>query len=382
MNRLASFLALGGPWLLAACPAPSAPGDDTTGSSTSVGELTSSGPGVDGSGTSTTGPGESSSSGDVDSTGTTGAGIDDPGCPECIVLVDGLMGGRGIDVDTDYVYVTDQAAGVVSRILKGGGEGGPIAEGQDEPYEIAVGDGYAYWTNFSAGGGVMRVPVAGGMVEVVEPVSNSRGIAFSGGYVYWSTFSTDSGQILRRSAGLGAPVDVLAYQSGGIPDLVVDGDTVYFTSHSNSDGTAFIEPPPMGPPEGRVLVATPTGDPFDPTALVVDQAEPWGIARSGGLVVWANGDGDGAFSPNRVQSKPTAGGPVSALAVNQLDPWGVAADEQHAYFTDNDEVKAVPLAGGEVIVLAEQQNQARGIVVDDQWVFWVTRDRVLQRAKP
>lgn len=370
--------------LIGGCSDRPSSGDGSSSSTSSESSEGSSSRGGDASSTGSVTLTDGETTEGADSTGTTGAGIDDPGCPECIVLADGLLGGRSIAVDTDFVYFTDQSAGVVARVHKGGGSGATLVEEQDQPYGIAVGGGHVYWTNF-AGGEVMRVEASGGTPAQVHSIARPRSVAVSGDYVYWATFDSGSGEVFRRPTSLVTPAESIGYDSGGIADISVDGDTLYFTSHDNSDPANFIEDPPEGPPEGSVQALRPTGDPVEPflqEVVASDQAEPWGIAHSGTSLVWANGDGTGSFLPHNVVTAPSAGdGAATSLASAQSAPWGVAADEQHAYFTDNDQVKAVPLAGGEVIVLAEQQNQARGIVVDEQWVFWVTADRVLQRPK-
>jgi hypothetical protein len=383
---------LAGAILLAACPAPVVPegGGSSTGasSSSSVGGSVSS----EGADTTTTAdPDEGTSStssgagsGTDEDSGTTGSGIDDPGCPECMVLAVGLEDGRGIAVDLDYVYFTDQGRGTVERVHKGGGDGGVLVSDQDAPYGIAVSSEHVYWSTFVASGAVQRAPLEGGAADLVASSSYPRTVAVVGDQIYWGTFSDDAGTVMRVPVALDEEPLEMASLLGGVADLVVGAERVFFTAHTASGGVAFLEPPPIDAPIGGVY-ATPPGPPFDSfdvEALVAPVAEPWGIALQGDSVVWIDGNGVAADDPFSVLTVPTTGAPAQTLASGQTSPWDVTVDDQYAYWTDFTEVKAVPLAGGEEIVLAELQNNARSIVVDDQWVFWITRDRVLQRPKP
>ncbi len=268
-----------------------------------------------------------------------------------MVLADGLSGGRGIAVDVDHVYWTDQDDGSVHRILKGGGDGAMLASDQDDPYDIVVSDGQVYWTNFASNGAIMTVPVGGGAPATLQEDFYPRCLAVGGGQLYWGTFIDASGHLMRMPA---------------------------------MGGAGFIVPPPKEA-LGSVYATPPGGGPFSPfdlTQLATDVAQPWGIAKQGDTVLWTDGTSDSGAYPLSVLSVAISDGSIQSLASGQTSPWGIAADEQYVYWTDHDAVRAIPLGGGEIIELAEEQDQARSIVVDEQWVFWVTRARVLQRPKP
>lgn len=331
----------------------------------------------------TVGPASSSSSSTTGDGGSTTGRVPpaDAGCPECIVLVDELVGGRGLAVDEMYVYFTDQDQGTVSRIMKDGGDGGVLIEGQDSPYDVAVDGTHVYWTNFANDGAVMRAPKAGGVAEVVATVSRPRPVAVDATHVYWGTFESDNGDVSRRTLDLDEPEELLGSLSGGIPELVVGDGQLYWTAHASA-GITFITDP--NDPIGGVFSAPldGTADPFNVTSLAADQAQPWGIARTpAGQLVWVNGDGAVPNLPNRIMTLEDTEQPA-ALYGGATAPWGVAVDATFAYWTDNDRVMAFPLEGGDVVLLAEQQNVARSIGVDGDAVFWVTRTRVLQRPKP
>lgn len=324
-----------------------------------------------------------SSSGTTGTTGDTTTGVtpvDDPGCPDCIVLVDLLEGGRGLTLDATHVYFTDQSQGTVSRIMKSGGDGGVLVEGQESPYDIAVDDTHVYWTNFVAGGAVMRALKDGTQPEVIANANRPRPVAVDDTSVYWATFDGD-GLVFRRDLALSGPDEQIANLLGGVPDLIVGSDAgVYYTAHAEAGGAFIVDP--TEEPVGGVFTTSLEGkiDPFNPTALVASQAQPWGIASApNGQLVWANGGGIAQNNPNAIM-RMTVGEPPTVLA-NSASPWGIAADAEFVYWTDNDRVLAVPLGGGDVTELANTQNSARMIAVDDDSVFWITRNRVLQRPK-
>lgn len=351
-------------------------GQDTT-SSTSTGSS-------EGAEVTTLAPGDTTSSTSDDGGSTTGEGPPaDPGCPECIVLVDELVSGRGLAVDETYVYFTDESQGTISRIMKNGGDGGVIVEGQDAPYGVAVGAEHVYWTNLANSGAVMRAPKEGGRAELVATATRPRTVVVDETHVYWGTFEADDGGVYRRVVGLDGPAEQLANMLGGISALVLGDGQLYWTAHAELAGGFITDPTDL--PIGGVFSAPldGTADPFDPTVLADNQAQPWGIARTpSGQLLWANGDGEAAgYLPDTIMTL-SAGGPPAALDSDSTAPWGIAADASFAFWTDNERVMAFPLDGETAIQLAEQQNGARSIAVDEDDVFWITRTRVLQRAKP
>lgn len=297
------------------------------------------------------------------------------------MLVDELEGGRGIAVDGTHVYFTDQTQGTVSRIMKSGGDGGVLLDGQDSPYDIAVNETHVYWTNFAAGGGVMRALKDGSEPIEIAPANRPRPVAVGETHVYWGTFDGD-GAVYRRDLENAKGAERLAGLLGGVADLALDVDgAAYWTAHAEAGGAFIVDP--TDEPVGGVFTFVPGTkiDPFDPVALATSQAQPWGIAVAlDGQIVWANGDGVAQNTPNAIVTMTQGGNPN--VIGNGPAPWGVAVDAQYAYWTDNDRVMASPLEGGDAIELASTQNNARMIAVDDDSVFWTTRNRVLQRPKP
>lgn len=397
LNAMRSRLhaALGGLSALAlACADDGGTAASTGSSSSSAGDpASSSGPVADSTSTGEASTGDTGTSSGSSSTGadsdggssTTGmAPVVDMGCPECTVLVDGLVSGRGIALDDTHVYFTDQSEGTVSRIQKGGGDGGVLVGSQDTPYDIAVDATHVYWTNYVDAGDVMRAPKEGGAAEVVASSVRPRPITVDGTHVYWGTFDDAQGLLYRRDTALAASAELLADMTGGIAELALGKGRIYWTAHTTTVGQGFIVEPPMGPPIGSIFFVGLGGviDPFMSSQIVTEQAEPWGLAYlPGGRLFWANGDGVGSNLADSVVTLPPGGAPQVVSSAPSA-PWGIAVDTQFVYWTDTQLVMAAPVDGGDVVPLADLQNNARSIAVDDDWVFWITKNRVLQRPKP
>lgn len=295
------------------------------------------------------------------------------------MLAEGLESGRGLSLHGDFVYFTDQAAGTVLRVPKGGGEIEELANLQTEPYDVVANDDHVFWTTFVVGGSVWRANLPSGPPIPLSADGFPRMMQLVGDYVYWCAFDDVQGRVRRvLGVGIGNMPETLVAVGNGVADLVVAGNEVYFTAHE----------PPLEPglaPPGTVYRAAadvPT-DLMDLEVLAGDQSEPWGIAAAADTIFWVNGLGSPDDQPKSVVSTASAGGaPLTVLAMDQVAPWGIAADDQYVYWTDYTRVRAVPHAGGEVVVLAQMQTIARSIAVDEDDVFWITRERVLQRPKP
>ncbi|MBL4686713.1 MAG: hypothetical protein JKY37_19100 [Nannocystaceae bacterium] len=345
----------------------------------------SSGPPLGDSGSDST-TGGSSEDG-VDSSdsgsGSTGDSLVDEGCPECLVLATGLQSGRGIAVNDTHVFWSDEGAGTIHRIAKGGGGGMIIVRDAGTPYELALDDQHLYWTSNADDGAVLRVPVGGGETELVASAINPRTVDVAGGSVYWGGYDGVSGELYRAPVDpLGPAENIGSFLGGGISDLVATETNVFASTHTELDDVAFIVPPPNGPPVGSVFMLDPDNIDPEQMPLVTGMAQPWGLALSGDTLVWANGDGVAMHAPNSIQSAEIGSAAAVQLAGDQAAPWGIAADAEFVYWTDSNTVNAVRIAGGTPEVLATQQNAARYITVDDAFVYWVTADQVMQRPKP
>jgi hypothetical protein len=117
----------------------------------------------------------------------------------------------------------DGDGGIIYRLALDAPGAAPavLADAQDAPGGILVMGGMIYWTNHS-GGQVMRIPVVGGVPEVLaEGQNHPRALANDDQRLFWLNEGTDAGDGSVMSIGLdgGAPV-LLSTDStlpGGIP---------------------------------------------------------------------------------------------------------------------------------------------------------------------
>ena len=77
---------------------------------------------------------------------------------------DGPTGWSSIAVDETGVYVTDSGNNRVYRFPADGGKGKPLANGQAQPYDLAIAGAHLYF-NLATKGHLMMVPKAGGPVK-------------------------------------------------------------------------------------------------------------------------------------------------------------------------------------------------------------------------
>jgi hypothetical protein len=107
------------------------------------------------------------------------------------VVAEGFSTYDRLAADDTYVYATANNA-VVRAPLSGGGFSGQLvlASGPEvNPWQIAVSDGYVYWTELSPPGRVMRVPRDGYVAPepLSAPTVGARGLAVTSDAIYWAT---------------------------------------------------------------------------------------------------------------------------------------------------------------------------------------------------
>lgn len=213
------------------------------------------------------------------------------------------------------------AGGSIGRVAKSGGAMATLASGLGGINAVASDGTYVYWTEYvlaTAAGAVKRVPVGGGVVEVLAtgtPAGSVYDVFFPGGialdadFVYWGEHV--GGGAVRRVAKSG----------GGVTDL------------------------------GR-------GAGFGPTALAIQDGFLYGVDNTSGMAA----------------RLPVGGGSVEVLASGLANPSDIALDAQALYTAelvgDTGRIVRVPLAGGAVTTVSSDLDNPRSVDVIGGRVYY------------
>lgn len=151
----------------------------------------------------------------------------------------GQLHGAGIAVDAQYVYWTNTSDGLemggILRVPVTGGLQVTLAAG-DDPWAVAVDANFVYWANAGrfnlSNGSIMKVPIGGdGAIPLAQGQSNPHGIAIDDTNIYWTNTGTgaNDGSVMKMPLGGGTPV-ALASQLQNPQGIVVDETSVYWTN--------------------------------------------------------------------------------------------------------------------------------------------------------
>lgn len=291
--------------------APTSSGSETTG------EVASSTGYVTGSSGGTTGVGDGTTVAGDDTTGDTG------GSCAAEVLADELGGPWAFSRQGDSIYFTTNA-----------GESGFR---EDDA-------------------GVWRVPVDGGIPELLVGDLDGWGIVTTPTSMYWSLYQ---GEMMRANLDGG---DSMPFGIGARP-IAVDATHVYAAT------TIYV---------GRYTLA---GGPFDLLVDATDEGEEWYGAYEMALddqrVYWTTG--------KSLESVGKDGSGRLTLAVDQEYAAGVASDGEHVFWIDINnlegcQLRRVPVTGGAYEVLwtatpapltpRQCSPGTAKIALDDEYVYW------------
>lgn len=303
-----------------------------------------------------------------------------------------------------------------------------IAQGQDNPYGIAVDATRVYWTTYG-GWTVMAANKDGSSATVlatdaVGNVSSPVGIAVDDTYVYWvnhelptsppdppapsiarcaktgcalkgtviasnfqygdevevdttSAFWTESfgHNVGRVGKGGATPGSIVTGLDPAPNDLALDDTFVFFGTDSTVARIAKTAPLTTDGGAYQVLF---TGSGLNATGLVTDDTNVyWAVVADPGLVEYVPKAG------------PGAGGTPRVIAAQQQSPYDVAVDATNVYWTSfgpdsspgafaylESTVSTCPKTGCPAAgptVLARHQHHAHHLAVDDVAVYWTDK---------
>jgi hypothetical protein len=256
------------------------------------------------------------------------------GCAQPLVYASGLVGPRGIAIDADHIYWDTQSAdtsvatgGVFSCPLTGcSGAPQQLAVGTT-PYGLAVDATYVYWVDENDlsvhrvaknGTGTDHFLVAAN--DSNNPMSDMGQVALDSSYLY---VNDQIGGGLYRVPVAGGAEPTVVYNSEYAFDWPVTVDATYlYYGESNVNNV------------GHILRINKTS-PFSHTAIATGLVNPYGVAIDGQtspLVYWAdNGTGSTNGTVGRVSS---AGTGQTNLTTALADPSGIAVNATYAFWSD------------------------------------------------
>lgn len=291
-----------------------------------------------------------------------------------------------IAVDSEYVYWTCAAAGVVRRATKRGDNPITLAEDLGCPLSLALDDASVFVAICEEDGAILRLPKRGGELSVIAPGQVFPAcLALDERRIYWTTLGDDrdNGQVLRVNKG-GGDFAVLAEGQAAPDGIGVDATAAYWLTRDDyvcmspmAGGAAVVLHHPHEIVEERLLMGEELGPelsvPQSGMVLAHRDTNPPAVRRLAldeGMVYWHAASGVIAAVSSRDAGRPAAS-PL-LLAIDVHTPSDVAVDREWVYWIDHREgrVMRVARAGGRPRVFAEHEPGAIAIAVDEEMVYW------------
>lgn len=202
-------------------------------------------------------------------------------------------------VDDEYVYWAEFAAGNIKRIPVNGGQVEYVVKGRFGVSGMAIYQGYMYWAEGSTQGAdvsqIGRIPLADGaptqLVKTVKPWS----ITIGASSLFWTRYRWGGVQKVSLSGG---PIEVVEYDSIEDDDFMIASDdrNLYWTERRS----------------GNIKSAPVTGG--NVTIIASDQKDPYAIASDGTYLVWTEAEA-GNVRLYRLPQKETGQG-TTEIALN------------------------------------------------------------------
>lgn len=259
-----------------------------------------------------------------------------------------------------YVYWLRpvERRGTLERVRVDGSPVETIASGLDHPAALAVGDTHAYVTEPDAGR-IERIALDGGARQVMATGHRPLDVALDQGFVYWTDFVAGTVQRMPRGGG---PVQVIAPNEGHPSHLALDDAFVYWTTRGegNNDGTVV-----RACKDGRL-----------PEYLALGENKPSVIRVQGGVAFWIDSSEwdsylcQSVFNVMKSTGTPTSPGEPATLA-DAASGDVLAVDSSTVFFHACFDLECVGLAGGQPRLVSQAYRHG-GIAQDACNIYFPT----------
>ena len=228
-----------------------------------------------------------------------------------------------------------------------------LAEGQTEPAEIAIDDGWVYWTAHAMVGSISRVPKEGGEVEViVAPVVMPAHLYTDGIKVYF----TSENRVLSAPVAGGEPTEL--YSHLGLQTMATDGRYVYVAYRDWQD----------------IIVRVPVGG-GDPFEISTRNANISRMVTDGQGLFWT--EYKASSEETWLYRSPVTGGEAIELCVMPERPSGLYADRDFVFWSEHtrDRISAYDLIDAHWLEFAPNQDEPTAISSDETYAYWANTGR-------
>lgn len=225
-------------------------------------------------------------------------------------------GPQRLAVDGTHVYWTEPSTGSVGRAPKMGGPAEIVAAGEAKPFGLALDADAVYWTTITGNAIRRRAKVGGSPKTLTDLASNCTDLALDADAAYWSNAIGGGGMGRIPKAG-GAAATLFPVE--GIPgSLAVDGASVYVWVADPSTASWPGQPRRVAKAGGATSVLAPF-DKHGDGRLTVDATHVYWCTSSAG---------------NTLKKVPKEGGVPVSLASGNYQCGAIAVDATHVYWSD------------------------------------------------